>query len=231
MKKSAARARGPHDHLITSALFDASPDCIKIIAPDGRLRLMNRAGCTALGLEPHTVSGVDWVGLLPPQVHGAGFKSLQDAALGAEVRFHGLSDGGETGLRRWDNLLTPLRNAAGEVENILCISRDVTDQTRGETPLADEAAYPPYNASMVRELDRLTGQDVRRAADLEYEPLSFRERECLFWTGLGKTAWETSVILDRSRRTVEFHLANAVKKLRAANKHHAVMIALDNGML
>jgi DNA-binding CsgD family transcriptional regulator len=63
------------------------------------------------------------------------------------------------------------------------------------------------------------------------EMLSDRERECLLWVSVGKTAWETSIILGLSRRTVEFHLKNAVRKLDASNKVHATTIAIRNGLL
>ncbi len=61
--------------------------------------------------------------------------------------------------------------------------------------------------------------------------LSSKERECLLWVSLGKTAWETAVIVGRSRRTVEFHLQNAISKLGAVNKIHATAIAIRQGLL
>jgi PAS domain S-box-containing protein len=61
--------------------------------------------------------------------------------------------------------------------------------------------------------------------------LSDRERECLLWVSFGKTAWETAAILSRSQRTVEFHLNNAVRKLHAANKVHAAVLAIRLGLL
>lgn len=61
--------------------------------------------------------------------------------------------------------------------------------------------------------------------------LSERELECLRWVSLGKTAWETAQIMGRSQRTVEFHLVNAVRKLSAANKIHAAVIAVRRGLI
>ena len=39
--------------------------------------------------------------------------------------------------------------------------------------------------------------------------MSARELDCLKWTAAGKTAWEASVILGISERTVRFHLNTA----------------------
>lgn len=61
--------------------------------------------------------------------------------------------------------------------------------------------------------------------------LTERELECLRWVSLGKTAWETATIMDRSQRTVEFHLANATRRLSATNKIHAAVIAVRNGLI
>lgn len=61
--------------------------------------------------------------------------------------------------------------------------------------------------------------------------LSSKERECLMWVSLGKTAWETAGIIGRSRRTVEFHLNNATVKLNASNKIHATALAIRQGLL
>ena len=61
--------------------------------------------------------------------------------------------------------------------------------------------------------------------------LTQREYECLFWACEGKTAWEISVILKISERTVLFHLANVSSKLGASNRQHAVAKALLLGIV
>jgi LuxR family quorum sensing-dependent transcriptional regulator len=61
--------------------------------------------------------------------------------------------------------------------------------------------------------------------------LSSREREVLRWAADGKTAWETSVILRISERTVKFHLIQASKKLNAVNRTAAVAKALARGLI
>ncbi|MFA7305384.1 MAG: hypothetical protein WC026_01770 [Hyphomicrobium sp.] len=48
---------------IQKAMLDVTPDCIKLLSPDGRLLNMNRAGCIALGISEGTCFGMPW---LPP---------------------------------------------------------------------------------------------------------------------------------------------------------------------
>lgn len=61
--------------------------------------------------------------------------------------------------------------------------------------------------------------------------LSAREAEVLRWMADGKTSSEAAAILDLSERTVNFHVANALVKLGAANKTAAVVKAALLGLL
>ncbi|MEW7849489.1 autoinducer binding domain-containing protein [Massilia aurea] len=61
--------------------------------------------------------------------------------------------------------------------------------------------------------------------------LSAREAEVLRWMADGKTSGEAGIILSVSERTVNFHVANALLKLGAANKTGAVVKAALLGLL
>jgi DNA-binding CsgD family transcriptional regulator len=58
--------------------------------------------------------------------------------------------------------------------------------------------------------------------------LTSRQREVLTWVARGKTAGETAQILHITKRTVDEHVRTIVRKLGAANRTHAVAIALQN---
>jgi len=61
--------------------------------------------------------------------------------------------------------------------------------------------------------------------------LSARELDCLKWTAAGKTAWEASIILGISERTVRFHLNTAREKLNCATTTQAVAKAVVNQLI
>ncbi len=61
--------------------------------------------------------------------------------------------------------------------------------------------------------------------------LSGREIEVLRWLKEGKSNWEISMILKISERTVKYHVKNICAKLDAINRTHAVVIAIDRGIL
>jgi DNA-binding CsgD family transcriptional regulator len=58
-----------------------------------------------------------------------------------------------------------------------------------------------------------------------------REKEVLKWSAEGKTAWEIGQIINISAATVQFHSRNAMEKLGAINKQHAVVRALQLGII
>ena len=62
-------------------------------------------------------------------------------------------------------------------------------------------------------------------------PISVRESTCLSWAAVGKIADEIAEILKISRHTVHFHTKNAIKKLSAHNKTHAVSKAVVMGYI
>jgi LuxR family quorum sensing-dependent transcriptional regulator len=62
-------------------------------------------------------------------------------------------------------------------------------------------------------------------------PLTPREREVLTWVAAGKTSWEIGEILNIAQRTVEDYAQNAVTKLGATNRTHAVALALHDHLI
>lgn len=76
-----------------------------------------------------------------------------------------------------------------------------------------------YHTAIKKNVDKEAGQQ-------EKVRLTAREMECLLWAAQGKTAWETSEILDISEDTVNFHIKNAMKKFGVYNKRQAVVKAI-----
>jgi DNA-binding CsgD family transcriptional regulator len=76
---------------------------------------------------------------------------------------------------------------------------------------------------------------VRVMCDRERLPigpvLSKREVECLRWAAIGKTDFEISMIIARSRATVRFHMHNASNKLNAVNRSQTLFKAAQLGYI
>jgi len=60
--------------------------------------------------------------------------------------------------------------------------------------------------------------------------LTEREKEILKYLQHGRTSRQIAEILVISERTVKFHIGNCLRKLGAANRTQAVVLALAKGM-
>jgi len=61
--------------------------------------------------------------------------------------------------------------------------------------------------------------------------LTLMEKEVLRWLNEGKSSWEISRIMNKSERTINYHVGNLLKKLNASNRTHAVAIALEKDLI
>lgn len=130
---------------------------------------------------------------------------------------------GET---RWVRSVACLvRRRHKRLQAIGCLT-DITELHLHDLHNGDEAPAEHDEAHDASHLSALPPVEIGEPASL-----SDRERECLLWVSFGKTAWETAAILGLSQRTIEFHLSNATRKLDAANKVHAAVLAIRLGLL
>ena len=61
--------------------------------------------------------------------------------------------------------------------------------------------------------------------------LTDKELALLRWADVGKSAWETGMILQFSEQTATYHLEAATRKLGCVNKVHAVAAAIKLGLI
>jgi diguanylate cyclase (GGDEF)-like protein/PAS domain S-box-containing protein len=123
-------------------LMDSEHACVKVVAPDGTLTDMNRAGLEILGLEHSDEAiGQPVVGFLHPEDRPR-FWSLHSAALAGHsghLQFRVVRrDGGE----RWmDSFAAPLHEPDGSVSAVLSLTRDITERRQEELLLRHRAEH------------------------------------------------------------------------------------------
>jgi DNA-binding CsgD family transcriptional regulator len=61
--------------------------------------------------------------------------------------------------------------------------------------------------------------------------LTSQECDVLCWSAAGKTSWETGLLTRLSERTVNYHLANAARKLGVKGRRAAVARAITLGLI
>lgn len=69
------------------------------------------------------------------------------------------------------------------------------------------------------------------AAVTGQNPLTERERECLFWVSEGKTTEEVALILGVSPNTVNSYVTHGVRKVSASNRAMAIATAIRGGYI
>jgi PAS domain S-box-containing protein len=114
-------------------IFDAEPECVKLISANGALLNMNQAGLMMIEADHlDQVIGKSIYPLIDP-------KYRQAFVAQAERVFQGESGGlefelvGLKGTRRWmETHAVPLRNPRGEIVALLGVTRDVTERKRAE---------------------------------------------------------------------------------------------------
>jgi DNA-binding CsgD family transcriptional regulator len=90
-----------------------------------------------------------------------------------------------------------------------------------------ERAIKVAGAKLRQTPERLTGF----TEETQVHPLSDREREVVAWAGRGLTAADTAEVLKIGEETVQTHIRNAIQKLNATNKTHAVAKAIQLGII
>ncbi len=113
-------------------------------------------------------------------------------------------------------------------------TRGLLTLARSNTPLTESELM--HNECRLSWLTQVTHHCMTTLVSSRFLPakksdLSQRETDILRWTAEGKTAWEVSVIMGITERTVNFHIRNAVSKLSCVNKTSAVVRASLLGLL
>ncbi len=107
--------------------FEASPDGVKIIGPDGRLLFINGNGLRALEAQDLSEIGDrSWIELWPDPGRTEAAAAFQQACSGSSTRFTAPRPTAKGTPRWWDVVMSPIKDAHGKVVSVLSISRDVT---------------------------------------------------------------------------------------------------------
>ena len=159
----AENALAEKERLYRSVL-EASADCIKIMCPDGRLRLMNLPGLSLMELPDFSaVEGKLWWETWPPEMQGIVRDLVEDARRGQTVRFSGPCPTATETVKWWDVVVTPIRDSDGEITGIPSISRDSTVERQKSQEL-----------EWASEHDALSGLPNRRAFQNRFQAAVLR---------------------------------------------------------
>lgn len=135
-RRNAETAIQEREHYL-QAIFDTTPECIKIVSADGRLKRMNAAGLQMIEASPnHRVVGHDVYQLIAPEDRDAfrRFNQQVCAGQGGVLQFDIVGLQGSR--RNMETHAVPLQMADGETVQ-LAITRDVSQRRRAEAALRE----------------------------------------------------------------------------------------------
>jgi PAS domain S-box-containing protein len=118
------------------AIFEAEPECVKVIGKDGTLLQMNPAGLAMLEADslPRVIEH-SLIRFLDP-AYREGFESMVERALGGEAGKLEFEITGLNGTRRWlESHAAPLPDGDGHSTRMLAVTRDVTEAKRAQEAL------------------------------------------------------------------------------------------------
>jgi LuxR family quorum sensing-dependent transcriptional regulator len=127
--------------------------------------------------------------------------------------------------RRWDfefrrGLLVPIRSPTGSTGFVTM---------KGPRPDLAARNKRAFHLVALYAFDRICC--LCSPPSVQKPVLTEREREVLTWVAMGKSAWEIGEILAITKRTADAHARTAFLKLGAANRTHAVAVAIRDRII
>ena len=121
---------------LNRCVAENSFDCIKILDLAGRLLYMNPGGQRLLGLtEETTPLGSSWLDFWKGDQREEAVQAVANAKSGRTGKCQTFCISANGMPKWWDTVITPVRDARGNVERVLSISRDITEVKQAEQAL------------------------------------------------------------------------------------------------
>ena len=109
---------------------------------------------------------------------------------------------------------------------------DRDSELKGRRLGADDYVTKPVDFEILAAIiDSRLGKGARNELWSRHVALNGRELECLTWSARGKTSPEIATILGLSKRTINFHIENACRKLNVATRTEAVGKAASSRLI
>jgi PAS domain S-box-containing protein len=117
-------------------ILESHQDCVKVVDPEGRLIYMNDGGQRLMEIDNFTaVEGSQWVEFWQGNDAESVKVALAAAKSGEIGKFEGYCATFKGTPKWWEVIITPILGSSGNVEQVLSVSRDITDRKQTEIAL------------------------------------------------------------------------------------------------
>ena len=139
---------------------------------------------------------------------------------------------GMTGFEVLESLTSTAPQIAPTPFVFLTALSDRENEMKGRRLGADDYIIKPIDFERLAAIIEVRlGQGPRHQAGSPQVDLNERELACLTWSARGKTSIEIAAILGVAKRTVDFHIENASRKLHVTTRTQAVVKAIGGRLI
>ncbi|MFG0287408.1 MAG: PAS domain S-box protein, partial [Rhodopirellula sp. JB044] len=173
-------------------ILASSHDSIKILDLQGCLVSMNPVGALLHEIDNvEELVGTAWVDFWQGEDRERAANAIAEAVAGRSGRFRGIRPTRRSKLDRWwDVVVTPIRGEDGEPEQILAISRDITESVRAE-----------------QQRENLVQKEIQARRDAELAKEKYRSLvnglDAIVWEADANT-WEFSFVSQRAEQILGY---------------------------
>ncbi|HDY71062.1 MAG TPA: PAS domain S-box protein, partial [Nitrospirae bacterium] len=199
------------------SIIETDPECVLILAPDGKLLEMNPAGLAMIEADSfEQVAGRPVYPLIAPQ-HRDAFRELVERVCSGDTGVLEFEMIGLKGTLRWLEIhAVPLRDGGERITGLLAVTRDITDRKRTEKELSQEKAFTdavinslPGIFYVYEEGQRLIKWNRTLETRTGYSPDELLNKHALDWFAeeeRERIATEINNVMGKGESTVEANL-------------------------
>jgi PAS domain S-box-containing protein len=123
------------------AIFESSPDCVKLLSIDGAIQSMNAKSRALLFIDDVAIlDGTMWRSLWDAESHVEIERALDTARAGETGKFSGIRSTSDLDAKWWDALVRPIVDNEGRVRALVAVSRDMTSVREADDLLRQASA-------------------------------------------------------------------------------------------
>ena len=199
--------------LFNRTILESNPDCLKILDVEGRMQYMNFNGLCQMEIDDFsTVKNKKWWILWGSENEALVRASIDKALKGETAQFIALNHTAKGTSKWWDVIVSPVGKPGEPVQQIISISRDITEKKKSEEAVE----------KMARHLKLAT--DSAKVGIWSLDIVSSQ----LEWTNIHKIMWgyeensENLTYEDWHRVIVPEDKALAFQKIEESRVNHGV---------
>ncbi|MBD1867060.1 PAS domain-containing protein [Cyanobacteria bacterium FACHB-471] len=118
---------------LKQSILESSKDCIKVLALTSEILYISKGGLCLLEIDdPSSILNTIWTDRWQGEDHEKAKAAIAAAKMGNTGQFQGYLPTAKGTPKWWDTIVTPVRDAAGQVVQLVAISRDITEAKRAE---------------------------------------------------------------------------------------------------